>query len=231
MGKRPLKRTPGHRAPRECMFILTEGEVTEIEYLRHLCNAWGLPKELVGIEKSWHTDSKGIVDEVVERKRVNAREARHGRAALVDQWWAVLDTEGRPKELAEAIQKARANGVLLALSDPSIEFWLRLHFGYTTRQYDTVSELIKELRGGGFLPTYRESNKHPDMDVLYPRLSEAMDNARRLRRNCTAKGEGQPRTDCDLLVDALAEQAHGVAMPFSREAFEPGKLSVRLLGL
>lgn len=188
MGKKTLKRTPGKRSPKERMFILTEGEVTEVEYLRYLCNAWGLPKELVAIEKSSHTDPKGIVDEAVERKRFNVREARRGRATLIDHWWAVLDTEGRPQELAEAIQKAQSNGVLLALSDPSIEFWLRLHFGYTTRQYNTESELIKELREEDFLPSYHENNKHPDMTVLAPLLPTAIGNARKLRRNCTAKG-------------------------------------------
>lgn len=45
------------------------------------------------------------------------------------------------------------------------------------------------------------------MDILYPRLSNAMQHARRIRDNFTKSGLYQPCTDCDLLVDTMAEQA------------------------
>lgn len=66
---------------------------------------------------------------------------------------------------------------------------------------------MRELRDKDYLPGYDVHSKHPDMGILYPQLSEAMKNAKLVRRNHTCKGLGQPRTDCDLLIDMLADQA------------------------
>ena len=226
MGKRDLRRKPGNRAPKDRIYILTEGEATEVEYLRGVCSQLGLPKELVIIKKARNTDSKGIVDELVVAKKENVRLAKRGQDTLIDQWWAVLDTEARPHDLAEAIQKAKDNNAYLAISDPSFEFWLRLHFGYTTAPYGSVGKLIKELRENGYLPEYREDNKHPDMDILYPLLPEAMKNARLLRDNHTLIGNSQPRTDCDLLIDTIVLQS-SIAQPKLRSALlDPKQLSM-----
>ena len=226
MAKRDLRRKPGNRAPKDRIFILTEGEATEVEYFREVRNRLGLPKELVIVKKARSAQGKGIVDELVAEKRENARLARRGNDTLIDQWWAVCDTEGRPQDLAGAIQKARDNGVFLAISDPSFEYWLRLHFGYTTASYDSVSKLMKELREGNRLPDYSERNKHPDMGVLYPLLPEAMKNARLVRENHTKLGNGQPRTDCDLLIDAIAMQCRVTKPIFDQRTFNSSELSM-----
>lgn len=206
------RRAPGSRTPKDRIVIYTEGAVTEVEYLRTVRERFSIPKELVIIKKSECTHPDGIVDEAIEAKKRNKSESKKGRDTLVDQWWAVFDTEGHPASVASAIRKADDNGVYVALSDPSFEFWLRLHFGYTTRQYQSVQELIRELNADGLLPGYTASNKHPDMTLLYPLLPNAVRNARQLRAHFTERGNEQPRTDCDLLVDAIAAQAKdGVA--------------------
>lgn len=184
------RRAPGTRAPKDRVVIYTEGAVTEIEYLRTVRERFGIPKELVVVRKSECTHPDGIVDEVIEAKKRNKSESKRGRDALADQWWAVLDTEGRPASVANATRRAADNGVYVALSDPSFEFWLRLHFGYTTRQCQSVQELIRELRADGLLPGYTADNKHPDMSLLYPLLPDAIRNARRLRQISPSKATG-----------------------------------------
>ncbi|VEH00480.1 Uncharacterised protein [Slackia heliotrinireducens] len=228
MGKRDLRRKPGNRPPKDRIYILTEGEATEIEYLKGICARLGLPKELVIIKKACNTDPKGIVDELVSAKKQNARLAKRGNDALIDQWWAVFDTEGRPHDLSAVVQKAKDNRVYLAISDPSFEFWLRLHFGYTTASYDSVGKLIKELRDSGYLPKYSEDNKHPDMDILYPLLPQAMKNARLLRAKHTQLGNDQPRTDCDLLIDAIAQQSRVSQLQFDPVVLVPEQLSMHI---
>ena len=226
MSKRDLRRKPGNRAPKDRIYILTEGKVTEIEYLREVSRRLDLPKELVIVKKALNTDPKGIVDELVSAKNENVRLARRGNDTLIDQWWAVFDTEGRPHDLGEAVQKARDNKVYLAISDPSFEFWLRLHFGYTTASYGSVNKLIKELRDNGYLPEYSKDNKHLDMDVLYPLLPDAIKNARLLRDNHTQLGNDQPRTDCDLLIGAIALQSRIAQPSIGLTSFNPELLSM-----
>lgn len=207
LAKRDIRRKPGSTSSKDRIVVLVEGELTEVCYFEGIRDRWRLPKDLITIEKSSYTDAKSVVREAVERKEENARSAKRGRELLVDQWWAVVDTEGELHNLNDAIQKARANGIRLAISDLSIEYWLLLHFRYTTAFYNSVDDLIRDLGVPGCLPGYTPRSKKPDMDILYPRLSDAVQRARRVRENYTKSGFYQPCTDCDLLVDAMAEQA------------------------
>lgn len=227
MGNMKLKRSPGGKQVKPAIVILSEGEATEPEYFAYIRERFGIPKERVRIEKANCTHAKGIIDEAVDRKRKNLRDAKRGKDVLIEHWWTVVDTECKPLDLQDAIQKAQANDINLVISDPSIEYWLLLHFRFTTAPYDTPKQIVNELKR--YLPTYDEKNKHPDMSLLYPKLANAMQNARRVRENHTKIGEGQPRTDCDLLVESLAAQARPGLCPFSPSCFHPDLLSMNLL--
>lgn len=230
MSSRSVRRKPGKCTPSNRIFILTEGEATEVEYFRGVRQLLGIPKELVIVEKAASTHPKGIVDELVDKKKENKRLAKSGKDTLIDQWWGVFDTEGRPEDIGEAVQKARANEVYLAISDLSFEYWLLLHFCYTTASFDSVGDLIGELGRKGRLPGYCADNKHPDMDALCPLLPDAMKNARLVRENYTMKGYSQPRTDCDLLADAIAGQARCPRSGFPFKPFERTQLSMYVCG-
>lgn len=127
MARRALrKRKPGSRVPKKQIAVLAEGSVTEVEYLRFVRQAMGVPCQLVSIRSAQHTDAEGIIDEVVqeriqERKKSRAEEAK-GRAVLVGQWWVVLDTECRPSDVTAAIKKATGGGIFVAFSDSCFEF-------------------------------------------------------------------------------------------------------------
>lgn len=217
-------RKQGKRQPREAIAIYTEGTVTEVEYLKYVRHKLGIPKELVQIHHSDHSDPKGLIDDAVAAKKKNRRDAVRGGSGLIESWWVLADIEcGRPG-LHEAVRKAKDNDIWLGLCDPSIEFWLMLHFRYTTRSFGNVKELIRQLKE--HLPDYSEENKHPDMQVLFPRLSDAMDNSSKLRKNHTSIGCGSPRTDCDLLIAELNCQASRGKELFSREKPSNKSLSI-----
>lgn len=205
MASKGYERKPGRRQPRQSVAIFSEGEVTEVEYLNYLLKQLAIPKELISIMPSEHSDPKGLVDDAVAAKKRNEHDSRKKGVALVESWWVLADTELTRPGLHEAAQKAKDNGVWLGLCDPSIEFWLLLHFCYTTKGYDSVKTLIHELKA--HLPSYHASNKHPDMKTLFPLLPFAMENAAKLRRSHTVNGNGSPRTDVDLLISEINCQA------------------------
>ena len=64
------------------------------------------------------------------------------------------------------------------------------------------------------------------MGILYPHIGDAVRNARKLRANHTKAGNGQPRTDCDLLVNALGAQTREDVPPFEVQPEDPGELSM-----
>lgn len=205
MANRGYGRRPGNRQPRQAEAILSEGEVTEVEYISYLLRKLSIPKELVRIIPSNHSDPKGLVDDAVAAKKKNEHDAKRKGASLIENWWVLADTEGTRPGLNEAAQKAKDNGIWLSFCDPGVEFWLMLHFRYTTQGYGSVKALVHELKA--HLAHYDADNKHLDMDLLYPLLPHAMSNASKLRKNHTSNGNGSPRADFDLLVSEINCQA------------------------
>jgi hypothetical protein len=137
---------------------------------------------------------KTLVDRAVEEKKRAAR-SQFGR---YDEVWCVFDFDEHPF-IPEAKQKAAANGISVAMSNPCFEFWLMLHFAYysapITRQA-ARHECERQIAG---------YEKHIPGDVVFPRLDTAILNATRLARWQETRGAsgGNPSTDVYRLVERL----------------------------
>lgn len=198
-------RRQGARTPRKIIGIFTEGEVTEREYLQGLMRELHIPKELVVFFESKHSDPKGLVDDAISEKKKNRRASKRGEA-VIDEWWVVVDTEGGRPGMSDAIQAARAHDICLVQSDPSFEFWLLMHFEFTTRLFTDASEVISKLHS--YMHEYNAGNKHVEFGLFSPNLAMAMRNAYRVRENHTKIGEASPRTDVDILIYEINNMAH-----------------------
>ncbi len=87
-----------------------------------------------------------VVDRAVAAKRHEAREARRGRGRASDEYWCVFDIDQHPK-VGPAIEKARTNGIGVAVSNPCIELWFILHFQDQTAHIERhdAQAISKEL--------------------------------------------------------------------------------------
>lgn len=134
---------------------------------------------------SFHGVPLSLVDRAVETKKAEAREERRGRGRAHDGIWCMFDVDDHPN-LTEAIQKAEANGIGLAISNPCIELWFILHFedhtAYLSREY-AQSRSAKLLRCKKRLS--REAT-----DRLYENYEDARQRAQRL--DVKHKGDGSP---------------------------------------
>ncbi len=132
MGRRNRERRRARREPyrdsKPIILVVTEGEVTEPEYLRGFANAIKNPRvriEVVG--------GAGVPRTIVESARDLKREAEkrsrheHDDNLRYDEVWCVFDVDDHPN-VPGAKQMARDNGLELAVSNPCIELWLWLHF-------------------------------------------------------------------------------------------------------
>lgn len=202
------KRTIKKRVPHETIAVFMEGTVTEPEYLSSLLARLNIPKELVKCFPSDHSDPKGLVDDAVKTKKRSEKNAKKG-GVVIDSWWVIVDTEcgssERKRNLSEAIQKARDNNIWLCQSDPSFEYWLLLHYKYSTKSYENSDQCLYDLKK--FMPDYKPNYKHPDINTLMGLVEDAVHNASRLRKNYTSFGNKSPRTDCDLLIRKINCQA------------------------
>ena len=105
--------------------MFAEGRRTEPDYLAY-----------------WHRANRGrvqvvidgglgapmtVVDRAADQKRQEAKEARRGRGRASNEYWCVFDVDQHPN-VGQAIDKALANGISVAMSNPCIELWFILHF-------------------------------------------------------------------------------------------------------
>jgi hypothetical protein len=202
---RPLKsysRGRGRSEAPKAILIVTEGEKTEVLYFKALREALRLTKELVKVTSGKGTDPENLIKEAIRLKRERRREAAQSTdTPAFEEVWCVLDSEGttRVENLEKAMAAAEREDIRLALSRPCFEFWLLLHFEYTTRFFPNCKAAGQDLEK--HLPHY-EKNSLP-WDRLFPQLAQAVENTQRIRRHHQTAGSHEPATDVDLLVRKL----------------------------
>lgn len=201
MARSSLRRRAARRSPGRVVSFVSEGTVTEPEYVERVRLMRGVPSGALRYVRAGKSNPLGLVRAAVRERCENARAARSGSQPLVDEWWVLFDTEGavHPQAgIGEAIALARREGIRVAMSDPSFEYWLLLHYRYTTREYGSAEEVIRDLRE--FMPSYSRSNKRPVGPGLADRLDAALRNAGRVRDRNRRDGTTSPMTDVDLFV-------------------------------
>ncbi|HCM26949.1 MAG TPA: hypothetical protein DIC34_10465 [Treponema sp.] len=105
-----------------------------------------------------------------------------------------------------------AKEIRFARSDPSFEYWLILHFDFTTAPLPDSGTAEARLRRDW--PEYRKSSS-PTPEILR-RIPNAVANSRRCRTyHLAGGGDGNPSTEVDLLL----EIQNYAAQPFVRLDF------------
>lgn len=130
MSRRPPRRprslgraSPGS-APRQ-IAVFAEGSKTEPDYLAYWHRA-NRDRVQVVIDGGLGAPMT-VVDRAADQKRQEAKEARRGRGRASNEYWCVFDVDQHPN-VGQAIDKALANGISVAMSNPCIELWFILHF-------------------------------------------------------------------------------------------------------
>lgn len=132
MGKRNRQRRPARREPfvdsKPIILVVTEGEVTEPQYLQGFSKAFHNPRVRIEVVGGAGVP-KTIVETAKELKRAAEQQAEREKDDNLsyDEVWCVFDVDQHP-HIPDAQQMARDNGILLAISNPCIELWLWLHF-------------------------------------------------------------------------------------------------------
>lgn len=197
---RRVGRRAGSKAPGSGICIVTEGRVTEREYLEALRTRLGISKNLV------HVDYTAGYNDIVSLTRYAIRKSRE-KDSPYDEWWVVADSECKEDAVRSAESLAAGHrDIHLAVSRPCFEIWPMLHLKDTTKQFNSSAECQREL--DGLLPGYLAGKKHirPYVPGLLVSTPEAVRRARRARRSCDAVGSPAP-TAMDLLVGRLNAQA------------------------
>lgn len=117
--RRADSRPPDRRRGNRLFYVVAEGEGTEYDYLGHLNRLYGADLRFL---IRWPSQPHGLSPShaVDEACRVV------GEQPGLDVW-ALFDHDGRP-DIDQVCARARRQRVTAALSHPSFELWLLLHF-------------------------------------------------------------------------------------------------------
>ncbi|MCG6400348.1 RloB family protein [Vibrio fluvialis] len=149
-----------------------------------------------------------IVDSCVTGKKNLEKIAKRSSDPLDKnfQVWAVFDRDQHPN-ITNAMEKARANGIKIAYSNPCFEIWPYLHFANQTASIHRHA-LQKKLEG--VLDGYdRKSSKKIDLSLLYPQCNyddaknRAVSLMNKHHQEATNVVEANPSTNVYKLFDLI----------------------------
>lgn len=198
-----LKRKKAKRSPYDMVLIVCEGEKTEPNYFRALVDDLRLNTANIVIAPNVTGSSpRTIVDVALEEYRKDKE---------YDRVYCVFDKDRHTTydNALDKIQRARLGKghlILATTSVPCFEFWLLLHFTYTTKPFDTspgsiCANVIADLRT--HLPRYAKGN----VDIYQAtkdKLADAITNSKRVERHCEMADTDMPSTKIFELVEYLS---------------------------
>lgn len=181
-----FRRQPGNRPPGKIILIVCEGTNTEPDYFNEMRKSLRLSTvqvEIVG--DCCDSDPVPIVNYALDAKRKRDALVKRGTSdPAYDYIWCVMDVENpiHRTTLNDALNIASGHSYLnIALSNPSFEYWLLLHFTETTRIFANAAEVTRELEN--FDPNYRRNKKISDYELLFSKTEEAIERAERILKN------------------------------------------------
>jgi hypothetical protein len=182
--------------------VFTEGE-TEDGYLVYWRREFR-DTAVVTVD-DFHGGPLQLVDRAVEAKRREAREQRRSQGKAHDEVWCVFDRDEHPN-FAQALDKAGANGIGVAISNPCIELWFVLHFADQTAflERGDAQHRSRELLG---------CEKVLTPDAL-EHLGQRYEDARKRAQDLDTKHEGDgspprsnPSSSLWKLIDRIRDSA------------------------
>lgn len=200
--KQVARRAP-FRTPKRRMLVVCEGENTEPQYIRglerYLRDATlsieipkerGDPKKLIEVAKAFNSEA---VQNALKSEDDNLR---------FDEVWCVYDRDDHER-FDVACQMARDNRFRLAVSNPSFELWLLLHFQENpgAQHRDRIKEMLAKK-----LPGY---DKTIDFSKYLEGLNAAAVRAKRIDDMALQDGEPlfpNPSTSVYLLLGSMAKE-------------------------
>ncbi|AGE20038.1 TPA: RloB domain-containing protein [Serratia marcescens] len=207
-----LARKEATKAPLMKILIACEGEKTEPTYFEDLISHFGLlTASVIDV-----TGESGSSPMCVVKHAKKKQEDMAAQGAPYDKIYIVIDKDAHVDYLRalDAIKRAKPNKVWFTVNSvPCFEFWLLLHYTYSTKEYrglpgksagdQVVSELKKYIKGydkaakGIFYKTFN-SLKTKD-------LNEVITKAKQSLRAAESSGTDNPSTKVHELIETLME--------------------------
>ena len=201
---RSFRRKLARRAQYDMVLIVCEGEKPEPNYFRALIDDLQLNTANIRIAKNTAGSSP--------RNVVDTARKEYKKEKDYDAVYCVFDKDQHPSytEALDIIRREKARGkrgcpIYAITSIPCFEFWILLHFTYTTKGFDTghgsiCANVISDLKG--YIPGYGKGDT-VTYQATRERISSAISNAKKVEHHCQSGSTDTPSTDIYKLVEYL----------------------------
>lgn len=190
------------RQPRRRILIVCEGSSTERGYFQSFQHAMRNPRVHVEVAREHGVPMTVVLDAIrLKEEADDAARRQRDENLRWDQVWCVFDVDEHPK-LAEAVQRATASSLLLAVSNPCFELWAVLHF---QEQRAHVERGKARATLQKHMPGY---DKALDFEKMHPGYTKAVQRARAL--DADAEKHGVPGRNPTTGVYGLTEAIRAV---------------------
>ena len=171
----PKPRKPaGSRTCEKKIYILCEGadKHSEYAYLGSLIKDTPMKGDKVQIElaPTKYNTGRELVEEATRKIERKFKD--------IDEAWVVYDQDGYTLH-KETFESAKQKNVKIAFSATSFEFWILLHYEYTTKNFPKSEDIIKELKNKGFIDYAKNSTTV--YSLTKDRIDFAKKNAKKIR--------------------------------------------------
>jgi hypothetical protein len=193
-----LCRLKPSKEPHQCILIVCEGEKTEPIYFNSFKKKLHLSTTQIEIT---HKDSApiSIVDYAIELENKRNQDQFRDKYDII---YCVFDVD-RHTTLARAINKAKAHGFKVILSNPCFEYWYILHFKKTSPQFHNAKEVVSLLK-----KKYHNSyckNNSTIFETIYNNTNQAIKNSKQVineqHNGATNLSNCNPSTHVHLIVE------------------------------
>lgn len=179
------------------ILILCEDEKSSLFYFQGFKKDPILKRSLssVSIEVSHPNDYTpvGLLKEAKEKIKKAKKESNP-----YDEVWLVFDKDQHPN-IPKAFSDARDSVVKIAFSSKCFEYWVLLHFEYTTRPFGKCNDIISYIKKNHF----KDYEKNLDIfQHLKEKMKFAIENAEKLNKSIkTDLDSGKNIYDLDAYTD------------------------------
>ncbi len=145
----------------------------------------------VRFPSSTETDPEGIVQSAIRFIRNEELDLSHGDLAF-----CVMDTDtdkSKQAQIDKALRLAEKNEIQVLLSNPCFEIWFLQHFRYSTKNYLSNDEVIKEL--AMYIQEYKKNSNV--FDLLKNKQDDAVKRAKQLEKFHADLGRKQNSMECN----------------------------------
>lgn len=201
-----LRRRGARREAYKKILIVCEGAKTEPNYFAEAREYYSLNTVNVEVRGDCGSDPVSVVNFAKQRYR-EERDA----GDPFDQIYCVFDKDGHATytQALDMLASATPKGTFFAINSvPCFEYWLLLHFDYSTRPYSALpgkssgDQVLTELKH--YIPDYEKGRRTIFTDLI-DQLEQAKIFAERALRECERNQTDNPSTCVHELVQVLQD--------------------------